>query len=337
MMRLFRQYLFIVFIVLLALNYYAIRRYTLAYPYPLGPRLDNFIRQNHTKNINENNPEIVLIGDSTLTKGVDSIQLSEKLGKSLYSIDLPGSASTLWYLIIKNNIFMANTPPKYLVIFFRDNMLTMPGYRVQGQYFEQIDEYSDRSDTILIEHAFIGIMNPLERFAEAYIPLYARRWQIREEIESRVRYLPAQSFRCAPKCVDAALAESFNNENINMQGLNAAISAADENLYTGRNLNFHAQEPKSFLPEIIHMAEENDTQIILIRMKTLQFTEPYPMLDQYMNDLKTYAYERNISILDFENDPRLPSQYFMDTLHLNDKGKIIFTDILSQTLKPFLH
>lgn len=336
-MKTFRQYLFILLLCFIALNLYALKRYDLSYPFQLEPKLDNAIRQNHTKAIIKNEPQIVLIGDSTLTKGVDTTRLSAQLDIPLYSIDLPGSASTLWYLIIKNNVTTVPVPPKYLLIFFRDTMLTMPGYRVQGQYFEQIDEYASSKDELLMERAFIGLMNPMERFAEAYLPIYTARWQMREEIESRIRYTPAQITGCAPKCVDGALSHIFGDSNVSAQGLNEAISSADENLYTRRALDFENQVNKSFLPELIRLSQENNIQLLLIRIKTIQFTQSFPALDNYMNNLKSYAQANNVIVLDFANNPHLPSGLYMDTLHLNDQGRIIFTDILTETLKPLLH
>jgi len=335
--KMFRQYMVILSLCFIALNFYALKRYDLSYPFPLGPKLDKAIRQNHTKAIIENAPQIVLIGDSTLIKGVDTIRLSEQLDIPLYSIGLPGSASTLWYLIIKNNVITVPVPPKYLLIFFRDTMLTMPGYRVQGQYLEQIDEYASPKDELLIERAYIGLMNPMERFAEAYIPIYTARWQMREEIESQIRYTPAQITGCAPRCVDGALSHIFGESNMSIQGLNEAISSAENNLYTHYTLDFENEVHKSFLPELIRMAHESNIQLVLIRMKTLQFTQPFPALDNYMNNLKTYAQANNVIVLDFTDDPRLPSGLYMDTLHLNDQGKVIFTDILTETLKPLLH
>ena len=336
-MKIFRHYLFILLFCFTALNLYTLKRYDLSYPFPLGPKLDNAIRQNHTKAIIENGPQIVLIGDSTLVKGVDSARLSEQLDIPIYSIGLPGSASTLWYLIIKNNVTTVPTLPKYLMIFFRDTMLTMPGYRVQGQYFEQIDEYASPKDGLLMERAFVGLMNPMERFAEAYLPIYTARWQMREETESRIRYAPAQIAGCVSRCVDDAFSHIFNDNNIGTQGLNEAIAAADKNLYTTRALDFENQVNKSFLPELVRLSQENNIQLVLIRIKTLQFTQPFPDLDNYMNDLKTYAQVNHVIILDFANDPRLPSELFMDILHLNDQGRIIFTDILTETLKPIVH
>lgn len=336
-MQIFRKYLFILLLSFMAVNLYALKRYDLPYPFPLGPRLDNAIRQNHIKAITERQPQIVLIGDSTLTKGVNPKLLSKELGKSIYSIDLPGSASTLWYLIIKNNITQVSVPPKYILIFFRDTELTMPGYRVQGQYFQQIDEYATPKDQLLIDRAYIGVMNPLERLAEAYIPIYTARLQMREGIESRVRYDLPQMTGCNADCADKALSQIFDNSNVNAQALNQEISTADEDLYTTRTLDFKNQVNKSFLPEFVRMAKENNIQLVLIRMKTRQFTQPFPALDNYMNDLKAYAQTNNAVTLDFAGDPRLPANLYMDILHLNDQGKIIFTGILAETLKPIVH
>jgi hypothetical protein len=335
-MKMFRWYLLVLLLCFAALNLYILRRYDLSYPFQLGPKLDNVIRQNHTKAIVKHEPQIVLIGDSTLVKGVDAGRLSEQLDTSVYSIGLPGSASTLWYLIIKNNIVAAPVKPKYLVIFFRDTMLTMPGYRVQGQYLEQIDEYASPEDELLLERAFIGLMNPLEQFAEAYIPIYAARWQIREEIETRRIYASARITGCSPKCEEAAFSHVFGDDNMSEKGLNESISAADENLYTPRTLDFGRQVEKSFLPELMRLSRENNIQLVLVRMKTFQFAQPFPDLDGYIDDLAMYARTSNVIVLDFADDLRLPSDLYMDILHLNDRGRVAFTDILAEDLKPFL-
>jgi hypothetical protein len=335
-MKIFRQYLSVFLLCFIGLNLIALKRYDLPYPHPTGPTFDRTIRQNHAKAIEEISPEIVLVGDSTLVKGVDPARLSEQMNVPIYSIGLPGSASTLWYLIIKNNVAKISNPPKYLVIFFRDTMLTMPGYRVQGQYFEQIDEYASPKDELLIERAFINLMNPMERFAEAYVPIYAARRELRDEVESRIRYIPSKAIGCSPECVDDSFTQVFNDENIDAQAMNEAIAAADSNLYTTRALNFENQVDTSFLPELVRIAKESNIKLVLIRIKTLQFPQPFPALDNYINDLKTYAAVNHVTVLDFANDPRLSPDLFMDILHLNEEGKVIFTDILADTLKSIL-
>jgi len=319
-----------------ALNVYAAFHYELPYPLPLGPTLDAHIRTNHLRVVEEKRPQLVLIGDSTLTKGVEPKRLSQNLGKPIYSIDLPGSASTLWYLIIKNNLMQANPPPKTLLIFFRDTVLTLPGYRVEGEYFTQIDEYASPKDLLLIERAYVNKMNPLEQAAASYLPLYGARRELRARLEELVRYTPAQTLlNCAHPCAQEALHVPFGSAR-NEQALNAAIYAADESLYSPGSLNFARQLPRSFLPEITRMAQEQNIQLILVHMKTREFNQRFPALEDYMRDLNAYAQANGIILMDYGADPRLTEDLYADTLHLNANGKRIFTEILSAELAPLL-
>ena len=118
-----------------------------------------------------------------LDAAVNEDSVTEQLGKSIHMAGLPGTASTIWYAMIKNNIVVAEHQPEYLIIFFRDSLMTVPGYRVTGRYLELVDEFVTPADTLLIERAYINQMTPLERFMEAYVPLYGARWIIRESID----------------------------------------------------------------------------------------------------------------------------------------------------------
>ncbi|MCK5775775.1 MAG: hypothetical protein KAH25_06360, partial [Bacteroidales bacterium] len=103
-MKFFLRYLSLLFIVLFSLSLYIPQRYTLSYPKPLGPKFDKRIRSTHLENLEESQAEIVLMGDSTLNESVDYTLLKQELEEKTLSIGLPGTAATLWYLIIKNNI-----------------------------------------------------------------------------------------------------------------------------------------------------------------------------------------------------------------------------------------
>ena len=98
------------------------------FPRDAGPTLDNKVRTNYLKYIDENQPQLVLLGDSTLGASLDADALAQQTGKSVYSISIPGSASALWYLILKSNVANAIHKPEYVVIVFRNTILTAPGY-----------------------------------------------------------------------------------------------------------------------------------------------------------------------------------------------------------------
>ena len=334
-MKAFRNYLVTSILLLGLLFVYIPFRYQTSYPAPIGPRFDNRIRTTYTDLLNQEQPEVLLFGDSMLGPAVDDQVVANALGKKTTLVSLPGTASTIWYLILKNNIVLAEHKPQYLVLFFRDAMMTVPGYRVTGRYFEQIDEFASPDDTLLIQRAYIDQMTPVEKFMEAYIPLYSSRWQIRQSIDYHIRYtLGRLVLGCDPACMDYAMEVVFEANNLDVTFLSEAIASSDEYFYTPERLDFEAQVDKSFLPEVIRLCRENGIQLILVRMPILSFEDPGTQpegLDAYVQDLAVYLQENEVPFFDFDNR-EFTGSYFTDSLHLNERGKALFTRKLVDSL-----
>jgi len=332
----FRNYLITTSLLLGFLSIYIPIHYDIPYPKDIGPQLDERIRPLYIDILNEKQPEIFLLGDSMLGAAVNENVVSEQLDKNVHMSSLPGTASTIWYLMIKNNIIVARHQPEYMIIFFRDSMMTVPGYRVTGRYFELIDEFASPADTLLIERAYINQMTSLERLLEAYMPLYGVRWTIREGIDHRIRYsLGSLLLDCDQVCMDYSMEFVFRQNNLDLTFLSEAINTADDYLYTENVLDFEEQIGDSFLPEIIRLSQENDIQLIMVRMPILRFDGDRlspPQLDGYIQDLSQYLEENEIPFLDFELR-EMPVEYFTDAIHLNEQGKIFFTQELTEALK----
>ncbi|MCI0554334.1 MAG: hypothetical protein L0287_25590, partial [Anaerolineae bacterium] len=265
-MKAFRNYLITSAILLGFLSFYIPIRYRIPYPRDIGPQFDNRIRKTYINLLNEQQPDILLFGDSMLAPAVDEGVVADKLKKKTILISLPGTASTIWYLMIKNNIVLAEHKPEYLVIFFRDTMMTLPGYRVTGRYFEQIDEFASPDDTLLIERAYINQMSPLERFFESYFPLYGSRWSIRQSLDYYIRYpLGNALLNCDKIYMDFGMEVVFDESNLDIAFLSDAISAADDYLYSEKALDFDGQVDSTFLPEVVRLCRENGIQLVLVR------------------------------------------------------------------------
>ena len=339
-MKEFRQYLITLLSMVLVLSFYLPARYETPFPHAITPKFDTHVRKVYLEEISARQSKIVLLGDSMLAPAVDSKALGGRLGMDPYMISLPGSASTLWYLITKNNIVDARPAPKYLVVFFRDSMMTVPGYRVTGRYFEQIDEFARPQDGELIKRAYLDQMNPFEKLAEAYLPLYGLRWRVREGFDTRMRYaLPASMLGCEKPCMDNAMEVVFGSLNIDLVFLSEAQAAADNYLYSRKVLDFENQVGDSFLPDLINLCEYNGIQLILVRMRILRFVQPGsepPALDAYGEQLRAYLAARGIIYLDYSDYTALGEAQFADQLHLNDAGKVIFTEQLGNDLAPLL-
>ncbi len=336
-MAAFRRYLLILLVLSGALSFYLPVRYAVGYPKPVGPQFDNFVRQTNKKYLEENQPQIMMLGDSLLIAGVDEVTLSDALDRKAYNAGVAGSASALWYLILKNNIVESPHRPQTLIIVFRDTMLTTPGYRVQGSYFVQIDEYAGSHDVLLTELAYINQMSPLEKTAEAYLPVYGSRLRLREALDSRIRYtLPELLLNCDARCTNRAMTLVFQGANLEQNILAEAIASAEDYLYTPRALDFENSVDESFLPAIIQLCQDYDIQLMLVRARTLRFTSEPPGLKIYIENLASYLDERGILFLDFSRDERLTLDLYADILHLNETGRVVFTQILAEALKPIL-
>jgi hypothetical protein len=338
-MKAFLQY-FIILLTLVAFSWGVIpARYKTEYPRDVKPQFNNYVRKKYLKDIDEQKPDLVLLGDSMLAPAVNLNVLSQTLDKKVMGIGLPGSASTLWYLIAKNNILEAQHPPKYLIIFFRDSMMTVPGYRVTGRYFEQIDEFAGPKDGELVKKAYLNQMNPLEKWAEAWFPPFGSRWNIRQGLDARIRYtLPAQ-IGCDQSCMDTSMEVVFGDLNMDPHFLSDAIAAADDYLYSKAALDFDKQVGASFLPDLIQLTKEHNVQLILVRMRILRFVEPGsepPALRTYNEKLAAYLAENGVVYLDYSGEQTLTREAFSDPLHMNDIGKVIFTDLFGQDLLRYI-
>ena len=134
--------------------------------------------------------------------------------------------------------------------------------------------------------------------------------------------------------VDEAVNKVFGDSQIAQ--LNAIINAVDSYLYQPDKLDFEAQLPRSFLPEIIRLCKENNIQLVLVRIKVREFPTPESQpagMHEYVNSLEEYLNQNDVPFLDFGADPRIDPGDFYDPLHMTEAGQKTFTEILAESLK----
>ena len=64
-------------------------------------------------------------------------------------MDRSASGTALWYLMLKNYVAPLEHPPRWLVIFFRDQQLTLPKFRTTGNYARAFDEYRHEAEPLV--------------------------------------------------------------------------------------------------------------------------------------------------------------------------------------------
>ncbi|NWG06577.1 MAG: hypothetical protein HXY35_07825 [Chloroflexi bacterium] len=313
--------------------------FNIRFPRQAGPHFNREVRRKYITTLNKEQPDIVLLGDSTMMEGVDPELLSELTGRQVSSFHSLGSASAFWYLILKNNIVIADHHPQTVIIVFRDTMLTAPGFRVYGGFLDNLDEFATDHETVLLEKAYLNHMNWAEIQAEEHIPLYSARENLREKVDTWIRYLVPAWLGCDRQCTDDAMFNVFTSAELEPGQLQSRITTVEEYLYTPSQLDFHQNVDQSFLPEIIQLTRENNIQLIVVRLKpntirTIRLDAP--AVGQYITDLSSYLAENGVVFLDYGRDPRLRSDYFRDSLHLKPEGKTLFTQILAEGLNGVL-
>jgi len=336
-MRAFKQYLLSLLILTGLVSGFVFLRFAEGYPFPVGPQFDPHIRQKYEELLDREQPQILVLGDSVIDTNVDANLMASQLGKPVSAISEPGAGSALLYLVLKNNIATAESKPDILIIVFRDTVLTSPGFRVHGSFFEVMDEYGGDEDDFALQLAIRDRMSPFEKLAEAYFPPYWGRWDLRALIVSRLINLPERVlFRCSQECYEEAMQSVFGNQNFETDQLNETINSAENFLYTDENLDFEAQIDQSFLPEIIRISRENNIKLVLVRTKILRFSNESPepaALTNYMSDLRAYAQSQDIILIDFAHDDRLTADLYKDIHHLNLDGKPVFTQMLIEAIE----
>lgn len=332
--QIFLRFLASLGVVLLASIVLLPRRYNFAYPATVGPVFEPGVKGEHIHGIEKSKPDIVLIGDSVLYEGVDPVLFAEGLGMPVYEMATPGSGTAAWYLQLKNIVIETTHHPKYVFIFFRNTMLTVPQYRTTGRYFALLDDYATQNEPLVSQLAFINQMSPLELIAERFIPLYTARVEIRDDLDNALRYIPSSYIlNCNRECTQEAISSIFGRE-VDPVALNLVQEDASKTLYAQEELDFASQIDESLLPHMIEIAQKANVKLVFVRTRVFG---PEPEMSSYQDALDAYLTGQDgVILLDFWQDPRIIEEYYVDSLHMNALGKKEFTNILAEEFKAIL-
>jgi hypothetical protein len=166
-MREFKQYLASLIVLTGLVSGYVFYRYADGYPFPVAAQFDPDIRDKYRHMLNEEDPQILVVGDSVARTNVDKNSVAEGTGKRVSVISEDGAGSALLYLILKNNIVNADSKPDTVIVLFRDTVLTSTAFRVYGNFLAIMDEFAGADDDLVLQLAIRDQMNPLEKLAEA--------------------------------------------------------------------------------------------------------------------------------------------------------------------------
>ena len=307
------------------------------YPHAAGPTFDKFATKQYLREGEQIQPEIILLGDSILTKDVDLGIFQERIGKTAYKLDIPGSSSAVWYLVLKSNLVEVEPAPQVLVILFRDTILTAPTFRTTGPYFDLIDKFASPNDALVLQRAYLAQLTPMQAALEMYFPPYTYRGDLRDKLDAGLRHVLPRQIGCDRECADDAMTNVLGD--MRAEAFAASLRQAEASLYTPQQLNFAAQVDQSYLPEIIRLAQKRGIQLIFVRAPTYIFPNPSdepPALKQYLLDMTAYLAARDIPLIDLSQVQGIGPAQFVDPHHMSLEGKAIFTPVFAEAVKKVL-
>lgn len=300
------------------------------------------------------NPEkdILILGDSKISEGFSAARArlhSGKIGFNFIQGGIPGTTYRTWYYLLKTVDPSKNR--------YRAIILTLPSYR-KIPYDELIPESRTldieilapilaKNDLIELGTHYPDLLSQLSIWSLSIIkaPLY--RSDIQDFLFSPI--LRKNSIAWRRNEADHYL-DSYQGHSESMDGLSInlttheisfpkRLTGSEKKSVETRYTMLHKKESDSYeeyslkwLNKIVRYYDESKTKIIFLRCPTNPIPEQHLYPSGKVSDFLQHA-EANIKVIDDDlfKDLEAPS-YFFDTFHMNNKGRNIFSDRLTDWL-----
>lgn len=273
-------------------------------------------------NLREARPDFFVIGDSIAGTRIDPRHLSRRAGRSVAALLAPGSPVAYWYLELENLIVENGlTNVQAVIFFFRDDQLTTQVQVTPGALDRVARDYEPEVDRILAAHR-LGPLSGVHRAARSVYQFD----RTREWLEPRLTRAPV-AVAAAP-AQRAELLDTINSQIFSLERLRhmAAADLPEAPLA----IDFNAQVGRSFLPQILRLAERSKIRLAFIRAQRRPSADGPPAqseaLVRYMKDLKAYLEEHGAYFHDDWGDPHQPLAMYADGDHLVRDARIPYTD-----------
>jgi hypothetical protein len=290
--------------------------------------------------IQRTRPDLICVGSSYLAAAVSPQELSRLTGLRVYFLWRSGANSACYYLFIKNVIGAASHKPRFVLIYFQDNFLTVPTYGIDGNNrATKILPFSGPEEPLLEKLAYREKRGLLLYGLERLWPAFRLREEVRSNVQRQVeafflRFLSGPESRTPAKVLNHV----FSNDALNPELFGERqLMEEDLSIQSRDSLKFSKWIDRSFLPPIIQIAREKGIRLILVRMKrrsqAMGETESESLL-AYVNDLREYLAREQVTFIDFSHDPRIRIEHYGRGDHISSER--LFTPMLAETIRPDL-
>ena len=301
------------------------------------------------------NPDYVFIGNSMADTRINPELYAELTGvQNVELLTNFGLTSAGWYLRLKNYVVAQNTRPKAVIVMFRDDVLTDPLNRTTGVYGRFLDRLKSgpEPDYDAVIDANSSWELEVERSLETFYPIQTYRLHAEEAVSRSAAsvlspLLLVDSLRhvvgtIQPDAYRARLEDHLEikrETNEVFDRANFRPSGTSENVSSGIK-PFNEVVEESFLPLMIQLATEIDTQIVFVRMQRrpdadgVATTEP--ALALYLSDAREYIEANGAVYIDMSGANGPPLDFYLDGDHIDPLNKDQYTQLFADVSAPYI-
>jgi hypothetical protein len=298
--------------------------------------------------INDEQPDIIMIGNSMLSHNVDQelfeSELSNLTNRTIKSLfwSSGGMHSAWWYLSMKNQIIKSNVTDIPIGIVYRLDFITRPKWGIAGKYQDRIDQLLTANEDVFYQKTktnnYYKIKNIYKTyfFRHEFLNLIKKYW-----VKQTLHYYEKKTNnKIFP---DIIFQKKFPLENLKNQNdfLFQGSTESDEDNFKRLN-DFESHINSSFLPNMIYLMKNFSFFVVETHMNPNTTNDKYlwdynknthKNMNQYRKKLINYLFDNDINFIDLHNYSNLNYQkLYLDRMHFNKNGSKIFTRKLAQDI-----
>lgn len=290
-----------------------------------SPRVRQPFDREVVTTLREAQPDYIIIGDSMAGTRMHPGHFSRLVGgRGSASLLHPGTGSAYWYLAFKNYVVNARIKPKAVIIFFRDENLTEPMFRV---YPGVLDRAAMEREAVLDRVLAANMHGGFYRAHLGAQSLY-RFNRTRDWLEPRITRAPLAAV--AGPAQREAFLTSMNERLFPLEALRPMV-AADMPTAGGDALNFPKRVEVSLLPEILSLSHVSGIRVAFVRVQRRPRPDGPPAqseaLQAYVRDLAAYVRAGGGYFHDDWGDREQTLAIYEDGDHIARNSRIFYTEL----------
>lgn len=301
------------------------------------------------------NPDYVFIGNSMTDTRINPELFAELTGvQNVELLTNFGLTSAGWYLLLKNYVVAQDTSPKAVIVMFRDEVLTDPLHRTTGVYrgvLNRLKSGSEPDYDAVIDANTIWDME-IERSLESFYAIQTYRMHAEEALSRSAAGVlhPSLLIDSVRHLIGAIQPDAYRarlEDHLQIKrATNEVFDRANFRPNSGpRNISsgiepFSEVVEESFLPLMIELATEIDTQIIFVRLQRRPDADGVittePTLAQYLRNAQEFIQANGAIYIDMNGANGPPLEYYLDGDHIGPFYRDLYTQLFADVSAPYI-